>query len=468
MLSSCSEEDDEFSPSQETETSVNTESEEEDQKCEKYIKMPKYLVFDSCLRDLFTFCRNCGASVSDTTISCLGSLVTVKTTCLQGHASTWNSQPIINQKPVGNLLISSSILFTGNTFVRIENFAACLGLQFLSDRAFYKNQDQYLFPVINAAWEKEREAVVDELCNKEIVKLSGDGRSDSPGHNAKYGTYTCMDSESGKVTEFSLVQVTEVSSSNAMEKEGFVRCLNSLEGSEVIINTIATDRHVSITSTMEKEYSHIRHQYDVWHLSKAVVKKLNKKAKKKECEELRSWIQSVSNHLWWCAATCNGDFILLKEKWMSILNHIQNKHSWSDATQFKSCAHPPLTRSEAQRKCWLKPGTAAFVALEEIVLERKLLKDLSKLTDFCHTGGLEVYHSMLLKYCPKRQHFSYKGMLARIQLAAIDNNHNTGIFNTNIYICSHFSIHNKDLLLPSLKLIYENIIIPILPLGSNF
>jgi len=51
---------------------------------------------------------------------------------------------------------------------------------------------------------------------------------------------------------------------------------------------------------------------------------------------------------------------------------------------------------------------------------------VAKLTDFCHTGGLEVYHSLVLKYCPKREHFSYKCMVARIQLAALDNNYNTG------------------------------------------
>ena len=32
---------------------------------------------------------------------------------------------------------------------------------------------------------------------------------------------------------------------------------------------------------------------------------------------------------------------------------------------------------------------------------------------------------MLLKYCPKREHFSFNGMVARTQLAAIDHNSNT-------------------------------------------
>lgn len=263
---------------------------------------------------------------------------------------------------------------------------------------------------------------------RDTVKLNGDGRCDSPGHNAKYGTYTFMDSDTCKVAIFNLVQVTETTSSNAMEKEGFVRCLDNLDDEDITIHTITTDRHTSITSTMEKEYSHIKHQYDVWHLAKSVVKKLNKKAKTKQCEELSKWIQSVSNHLWWCAATCNGNAVILKEKWVSILHHVRNKHSWNNTTHFKKCAHPRLRRRDARQKCWLKPGSAAFVALEEVILNPRLLKDLAKLTDFNHTGGLEVYHSMMLKYCPKRQHFSYKGMLARTQLAAIDNNRNAGTF----------------------------------------
>jgi hypothetical protein len=57
-------------------------------------------------------------------------------------------------------------------------------------------------------------------------------------------------------------------------------------------------------------------------------------------------------------------------------------------------------------------------------MNKKLLKDISKLSEFHHTGSLEVYHSLLLKYAPKRKHFSYNGMIARTQLAVIDHNTN--------------------------------------------
>ena len=93
-----------------------------------------------------------------------------------------------------------------------------------------------------------------------------------------------------------------------MEKEGLRRCLDSLLANNVQILSIVTDRHRGVGSLMKKEYPFIKHQFDVWHLAKNVVKKLTQKGKQKHCEQLLPWIQSISNHLWWSAQTyaCNG------------------------------------------------------------------------------------------------------------------------------------------------------------------
>ena len=40
------------------------------------------------------------------------------------------------------------------------------------------------------------------------VFLSGDGRADSPGHSAKFGSYTVIDVFYNKVVDFKLVQVS--------------------------------------------------------------------------------------------------------------------------------------------------------------------------------------------------------------------------------------------------------------------
>ena len=92
---------------------------------------------------------------------------------------------------------------------------------------------------------------------------------------------------------------------------------------------------------------------------------------------------------------------------------------------FPKCVHPTLSPEEQCSKKWLKSGTAAHNALRTVVLQDTLLQDIKKLDGFHHTGSLEVFHSLLLKYCSKWQHFSYDGMQAHIELAILDHNYNT-------------------------------------------
>ena len=93
----------------------------------------------------------------------------------------------------GNLLLASAILLSGATYTKIASLS---------------------------------ELEIEDLW------LSGDGRCDSPGHSAKYGTYTMIDQFSDKIIDFQIVQVSEVTSSNAMEREGFKRCMENIQRSQ--------------------------------------------------------------------------------------------------------------------------------------------------------------------------------------------------------------------------------------------
>ena len=142
-----------------------------------------------------------------------------------------------------------------------------------------------------------------------------------------------------------------------MENEGCQRSLNKVMDQNVKIRSLATDRHTTITAEMRKKYPSIIHQYDVWHLSKWVTKKLTKKAKKKGNETLFKWIKCVSSHLWWCSQTCGGNPEALRERWVSRLNHVVNKHKWKNSKHFRRCEHGRLSRREEKKTKRLEDGS---------------------------------------------------------------------------------------------------------------
>lgn len=385
----------------------------------------KFLVFESELFQLLKWCPVCGAAIVEQEKSSQGTLLFVALTCINNHHSTWQSQPLLNRMAAGNLLLSSAILLSGATYTKIAAFADILKMQFFSEKTFCAIQDEYLFPVVNDHWLREQDSVIEEMRGKELW-LSGDGRCDSPGYSAKYGTYTMIDQHTNKVIDFHVVQVSEVGSSNAMEREGFKRCMTNIANRDGNIKVVATDRHIGIAADMKKNYPDKTHQFDVWHLSKSITKKILEKSKKKDCGDLLHWVKSISNHLYWCAETCEGNKELLREKWISVLYHVADIHSWDAAELYHQCPHPPIPPDVARTKRWLERGSPPHDALREVIFNPKLLKDVQQLNLCCHTGSIEVYHNVQTKYAPKRQHFSYKGMVARTQLAALDHNANTG------------------------------------------
>ena len=152
----------------------------------------------------------------------------------------WESQPLLNSMAVGNLLISAGILFCGLTYTRVANMANVPHMPFLSERYFHRLQKEYLFPVIHTAYVHQQEALFAFLEGKHLY-LSGDGRCDSPGYNAKYCTYSLMDNATDLILDYSLVQVTETGSSVTIEKEGLELCLTNVLAKDVLVKSITTD-----------------------------------------------------------------------------------------------------------------------------------------------------------------------------------------------------------------------------------
>ena len=79
----------------------------------------KYIVFESCLDDLLCQCVICSPK---TTVSkrSLGTLLVCEIICETcGYSNSWKSQPMSGNMPLGNLVFSTAIMFSGGSVTKV-------------------------------------------------------------------------------------------------------------------------------------------------------------------------------------------------------------------------------------------------------------------------------------------------------------------------------------------------------------
>ena len=152
-----------------------------------------------------------------------------------------------------------------------------------------------------------------------------------------------------------------------------MRSLRMLKKKKLKIDTLVTDRHKQIAKWLKENAADIDHRYDIWHLAKcwwygvtivfcnyqtyfqqtALGKKIDKVAKEKECELVGKWKKSLINHLYWSAtSTSDGNGDVIQAKWLSVNNHIHNKHR-NHGKLFPVCEHKTL-QGKRRKKKWFK------------------------------------------------------------------------------------------------------------------
>ena len=151
------------------------------------------------------------------------------------------------------------------------------------------------------------------------------------------------------------------------------------------------------------------------------------------------------NHMFWCAASSNDDDADLKEaKWVSITNHIMDKHSGHENHLFPKCLHGRLHGREWKKSgsnqvnyvelgiglkglsckvflhtysrmhmCISFAGTQPYENLRELLTKKSLLKDIRQMSGQHATSSLEAFHSVQNHFAAKLLAFSYHGMRSR-------------------------------------------------------
>ncbi|KAK3087395.1 hypothetical protein FSP39_005395 [Pinctada imbricata] len=347
-------------------------------------------------------------------------MLTVTQECMCGMTRRWSSQPFVGSYLAGNLDISAGILYSGSIPSKALRFLEQMNVKAITNRTYFNHQQAILYPSILGVWRVYQSKYFQTMrSNNMSICIGGDGRCDTPGHSAKYCSYTILDVNYMVVADIQLIQSNEVKSSCHMEKEGLVRCIGKLKEQGLEVGELVTDRHPQITKFVREEMPNTKHFFDVWHVSKGLKKKLVKISSLKDCASLQPWIQSITNHLYWVpVSTPSGEEDVIVEKWLS---HITNKHDHS-RPKFPKCLHGPIP-DDRQRQ-WLDPSSKVFVELEKCIGSTRVKNDIKKLSPGPQTAALEGFHSVLNHFAPKMIGFSYEGMLSRLILAALHFNEN--------------------------------------------
>ena len=188
----------------------SSENEEELEDDNNFIQADKCIVFIKQLLQLFSKCPKCWLECQ-VAYYFEGTNITINQQCDDcPYIRTWQSQPKLpNGMSAGNIALSAAILFTGaspTAVIKLLNHYHCSSISYSS---FLDHQRSYLFPIITKQWETQKNELIATLSDRP-VDLAGDGRADSPGHCAKYGTYTLMDTSTNMVLQVHVVQVSNI------------------------------------------------------------------------------------------------------------------------------------------------------------------------------------------------------------------------------------------------------------------
>ena len=104
-------------------------------------KQKLFLVAESSLLSLFEFCPVCRSECDRRVNSSIGTKITVMQKCLScSFTRSWDSQPSIADTPLGNIMMSSGILFGGGSPAKVLKIMGHMNVVIIGYSTFMKHQ----------------------------------------------------------------------------------------------------------------------------------------------------------------------------------------------------------------------------------------------------------------------------------------------------------------------------------------
>ena len=168
----------------------------------------KFIVFESCQRELVSVCPGCQRACT-VAMDVAGSALSITCFCKYCNETWhWASQPKIQQMYAGSFIMSAIILFSGALASKILRFLDSFRIVRVARSTHFRRRKKEFACNVHGVWDKEQQDNMQVLSDRDdLFVLAGDGRSDSPGHSAKYGGHNLQECIITRVVDVQVVQV---------------------------------------------------------------------------------------------------------------------------------------------------------------------------------------------------------------------------------------------------------------------
>jgi len=368
--------------------------------------------------------------------------------CSGMNKISWSSQVYLNgsQTRAGNVRVVAAAQMSGISYAQLGSFFGLMEMPLMSKQSFNRISSQKVRPVIRDEYYSQMNELIDEL-KDEPIDIDVDGQFDSPGE-AEHCAVSVIVEPSKMILSCTAIHKSEVGNvSRNMEREATRRAVQDIESAGLTIRSITSDKNAQVVADLKVKESQnpaFRWWLDSWHWRRALCKWMKstrqtmKDAKDREefVELCKRMLRTLYHHI----EIVGGDPRDVLEGVMSLFLHVQGIHKWDEGSQMSELLHPrkPGTKFAAEIfttvvSCVhdedyetenepVDPSSLAYQTLLDKLAMTATLNDLERLRGGVRTAHNENFHSVVIKYRPKRLSFTFDGFCWRTMLAVLHHN----------------------------------------------